>query len=75
MKKDFMTHGEGSKMQCEICEVCFTTKGSLKLHIASVHEGKKTFKCNICDYRGSLKKNLKRHIESIHEGKKETISM
>ena len=70
MKKDFMTHGEGSKIQCEICEVCFTTKRSLKLHIASVHGKQKPYNCELCNTKFTQQGSLKAHIESVHEGKK-----
>ena len=39
----------------------------LRVHIASVHEGKKAFNCEICDYGCSLRNLLNKHIASAHE--------
>ena len=55
--------------KCNICETKFTQKGSLKMHISSVHEGKKPFECQLCEYTGSKKGHLKRHIELVHDKK------
>ena len=41
----------------------------MKIHVASVHEGKKQFKCDICDYSCSRKGDMKTHVASVHEGK------
>ena len=38
-------------IECEICQTHFSKESSLKTHIATVHQGKKTFKCSICDYK------------------------
>jgi len=38
-----------------ICEKNSSRKSHLKLHIAEIHEGIKSFKCQICDYRCSQK--------------------
>ena len=46
------------------------SEGSLKMHIDTVHEGKKPYKCSLCDNSFSQKSNLKMHIDSVHEGKK-----
>ena len=37
-------------LKCELCNYNCSNKGSLKRHVASVHEHKKPFKCEICDY-------------------------
>ena len=41
-----------------------------KVDIASLHEGKETYKCAICDYKFLTKHRLTIHITSVHEGKK-----
>ena len=61
-------------MDCSICNYSCSQKGTLIKHIATLHEGKKTFKCSICDYCSSEKEQLKIHISSVHKGKK-TIQM
>ena len=50
----------------EIFNFC-SLKGSMNIHVASVHEGKKPFRCNICDYSCSQKSNMKSHITYVHE--------
>ena len=55
---------------CEICKSDFRTKGSLKNHTLSVHEGKKPFRCEICGKCFSQMTKYKEHKASIHEGKK-----
>ena len=42
----------------------------MKLHVESVHEGKKSFKCELCDYSCTRKDNMKTHVASVHEKKK-----
>ena len=69
-KKYVMTDGEKSKMQCEICGVYFTAKGSLKVHIASIHNKQKSYSCGFCNSTFLRKDNMKTHIKSVHEGKK-----
>ena len=48
----------------------FSLKGNLKVHIASVHERKKSYVCESCKTSFSTKDHLKRHIASVHERKK-----
>ena len=48
----------------------FSTEKTLRIHIASIHEGQKQFKCEFCIYTCSQKVHLKKHIASIHEGEK-----
>ena len=64
------------KPQCEICNATFTRKNDLKIHIATIHEGKKPYeigkepKCEICNAVFTRKKSLNSHIAAVHEGKK-----
>ena len=48
----------------------FDQMPDLNKHIASVHEGKKSFNCEKCESCFDLKKDLTVHIASVHEGKK-----
>ena len=70
LKKPNVKRRKKSANICEICCKTFSGMGSLKIHIASIHEGKKPFKCNFCDSCFSHKGNMNQHIASIHEGKK-----
>ena len=38
----------------------------MKKHIASVHDGTRSFKCEICGYCFSEKSHLIRHLSDIH---------
>ena len=49
------------------CDASFTEKGTLNIHVLSVHGGKKPFKCNICDTSFTAQGTLKRHMASIYE--------
>ena len=42
----------------------------MNLHVASVHEEKKTFKRNLCGNSFSLKSNMNQHIATVPEGQK-----
>ena len=54
-----------------VCPICGkNVKISLKIHIESVHEGKKPFKCSLCDAAFGFKYGLNMHILSVHEKKK-----
>ena len=57
-----LTVHEGQKFQCSTCDASFTHSGSLKTHIATVHEGQKPLNCSICDASFAQRGNLKKHI-------------
>ena len=65
-----MENVKKKSFQCEICNSHFTTKGSLKPHISSVHEGKKLFRCEMCEKNFARRNNLTKHMATVHEGKK-----
>ena len=56
--------------QCPVCHKTFYKRQNLKIHMASVHEGKKEFKCNICNAVFKSNSGKIGHISAIHEGKK-----
>ena len=55
--------------KCSQCDHQAKTKGNLKKHILSSHEGMK-FNCPQCDHVATYKGSLNRHILSKHEGVK-----
>ena len=61
---------ETKTFKCIICDSSFAHKRHFKVHVESVHEGKKPFKCAICDADFTAKQSLKLHISSIHEDNK-----
>ena len=42
----------------------------MKIHIESVHEGKKPHLCSFCTASFGVKSNLTRHIKQVHEEQK-----
>ena len=48
MKKEIETAGNRLKVQCDICDVYFSRKQGLNLHVASVHDKQKPYSCEIC---------------------------
>ena len=52
-----------------IFDAGFFQKGYLKMHIESVHEGKKPYKCTVRGSNFSIKQNLNRH-SLVLKGKK-----
>ena len=68
--KSASDQNENKIFKCELCQYFSFKRGHLKVHITSIHEGKKPFKCEFCDKAFSQKSKMKIHIASIHEGKK-----
>ena len=61
---------KGEKPICTLCTKVFARNQTLKIHMESVHEGKKPFKCDTCGQKFAGKSSVKRHNEVVHEGKK-----
>ena len=62
---DRVHRGLKDTQECPICKKEFT-KTCLKVHIASVHEGKLPYQCSICSKRFSQKPNWMRHEKEVH---------
>ena len=62
---DNVHRGLKDTQQCPICEK-EVTKTHLKIHIATVHEGKLPYQCSICPKKFSQKPNWMRHEKEIH---------
>ena len=54
---------------CHLCEIKTVSKGSLKMHIESIHDGIR-YECGQCDYMATKQGNLKRHRQVKHEDPK-----
>ena len=55
------------KHKCKDCGKTFAQAGSLKTHIAMVHEGIKDHLCEKCSKPFASAGDLKRHIKDVHE--------
>ena len=59
---------KGHGVKCNVCEMIFSTEGSLKLHVIAIHENRRDFKCDICGKSFSIAIRLNTHIKKVHEG-------
>ena len=60
-------HNRGEKkFKCKMCPYATFHKGSLKVHIAGVHEKIMNHVCHECGYATSRKKDFNQHKESVH---------
>ncbi len=59
------------KINCDKCDIKFSSINSLNRHINSVHEKINIFNCDLCNKIFTRTDLLRRHIKSVHE--KETI--
>lgn len=57
--------------KCVVCDLCLTTKFSLKNHILTVHCGEKPHRCPYCDVRTTRRGGLTRHITLVHNAEKQ----
>ena len=56
---------------CKTCGKSFSRSGNLKIHIHTVHEGRKDYKCVFCNKSFTGAQCLKKHMHSIHQDKKD----
>ena len=56
--------------ECDLCPETFDKGKHFKIHIESVHEGKKPHECEICNETFDGEEQLQIHIQSVHEAKK-----
>ena len=58
---------------CYICNAKIARKDGLKLHIETVHEGKKPFKCDLCKTNQGFRypSGLKSHLREVHGSPRE----
>ena len=63
----FPDHVVETDLKCNICSSLLKTKQGLKSHIASVHDGKKSFKCNVCDANFARTGNALERVQRVHE--------
>ena len=56
-----------TEFKCDLCDRIFSTKGSLKMHIKSVHDKIKDICCSDCDMKFLTNAHLQRHKSSVHD--------
>ena len=69
IKKCFLTYNFFT-FQISVCDQCgkaFKNSHKLKLHVASFHEGKKSYVCNLCSKAYFSGLGLRQHVKTIHE--------
>ena len=62
---DIQDNQEKKSFKWDICEIKFTEKKSLELHVASILE--ELLKCALCDNAFSQKIHLETHVDEVHE--------
>ena len=63
-------HEHDKKIDCNQCDLKFTTSKILEEHINIIHKGIKDFKCVHCNKLFGRKRSLQLHIETVHDGLK-----
>ena len=67
MPREVFSVNVDGKYECDQCHKAYSSKGGLKMHKESAHEGVK-YPCNQCDYQATQKVYRAKHIQSKHEG-------
>lgn len=63
-----------SKIECKMCGVYFSDKGTFIKHKKIAHKKAQSFKCEECKSEFTSKQTLKAHMQSFHEGIKKVCS-
>ena len=63
-----------NKTLCEICNKCFSSNNSLKVHLKTIHQNLKAYDCTICKKAFGQKGHLNSHIKEIHEERNKSCS-
>jgi len=58
--------------QCKYCNMVFSTKSNLKVHVQRTHEAI-SVTCHICGKVSKSELSLKRHIKNVHGNKNQSI--
>ena len=67
MDKKKKTRKQFRQVWCGICFREFRQKQTLRDHIKSDHDGKKSFKCERCNFSALKRHQLRQHIDMVHE--------
>lgn len=66
--KDVIISGNGF-FNCNLCHTVLSSRGCLKMHMQSIHEGIR-YPCDLCEYKASKLGNLRRHKLVMHQDPK-----
>ena len=56
--------------QCQQCDKAFGHRQNLRIHVLTVHEGRRDYQCQLCEKTYTQKVHLTTHVSAVHEGKK-----
>ncbi len=64
--KDEKADHKAERLSCTLCYKLFSTKSSLKKHVAVIHDKLKPFSCTLCDKSFAQKAKLTQHVDAVH---------